>query len=116
MRNIGNLLLLTFVEWVCVNYRVSVTSWWRSARRNLEKGGQTTSRHLVGGAVDLVYDADEKKPELEFLQAIAKPFFVRVIREEDHDHCQTEMASPAAIIAAELAMKGSEIQLKGKKA
>jgi len=40
----------------CGAMRCSVTSWWRTADRNREIGGKEGSLHLVGMAVDVVYD------------------------------------------------------------
>jgi hypothetical protein len=83
-------LLCEFTEWVCRTYGGSVTSWWRSPARNRLKGGVRDSLHQQGDAVDVVYDGDP--PAIAELVAVAKAYFVEVIREPDHDHFESTLA------------------------
>jgi hypothetical protein len=87
----GLYLLSEYVTWVCSQYHGSVTSWWRSGSRNTAKGGRPNSLHLYGLAVDVVYDGPP--PRLEDLQHVARVYFVRIVREADHDHFQTDWPS-----------------------
>lgn len=93
----GTLLLVSFVDLLCTHYACSVTSWWRSARHNREKGGQADSRHVYGEAIDVVWDT-EPMP-LVLLQSMATPFCVRVVREKDHDHFQSTLPKPGVVVA-----------------
>ncbi len=90
--NPGVFLLNEYVAWVCLTYHGSVTSWWRSVARNMAKGGVENSKHLYGLAVDVVYDGPA--PPLADLQAVATAYFIRIVREPDHDHFQTTLEAP----------------------
>jgi hypothetical protein len=83
-------LLAEFVEWVCRTYAGSVTSWWRSPRRNLAKGGVHDSLHVSGEAADVVYDGEP--PHVGDLEMVAAAYFVEVVREGDHDHFESRLA------------------------
>jgi hypothetical protein len=45
--------------------------------------------HLVGAAVDVVYDGNP--PDVETMRALARPYFVQVVREKDHDHFESTL-------------------------
>ena len=81
-------LLAECIDWVCRTYKGSVTSWWRSPERNTAKGGKPNSLHLHGLAVDVVYEGEP--PPLVSLEAVALSYAVRVVREHDHDHFQSD--------------------------
>ena len=54
--------LIDFVQTIAViksHAEFSVTSWWRSEKKNIEVGGDPDSLHLVGLAVDV--EPDTKK-------------------------------------------------------
>lgn len=63
----------------------SVTSWWRSPAHNAKVGGQPSSKHLLGLAVDLVLD-----PGVDRVQLIttARAWGLAVLDEGDHLHVQ----------------------------
>jgi murein endopeptidase len=63
----------------------SVTSWWRTPSRNRQVGGVPHSAHLVGLAVDVVYDAPPPQTER---QNWARRLGLKLIAENDHDHLQ----------------------------
>jgi hypothetical protein len=69
----------------CALTGASVTSWWRTPARNVAVGGVTHSAHLVGLAVDVVYDAAPSQAERE---QWARRLGLRIIAEGDHDHLQ----------------------------
>lgn len=67
----------------CLAFSGSVTSWCRSVERNREVGGVPRSAHLVGLAVDVVYDGASPGPEADhFLGAHG----LKRLPEGDHDH------------------------------
>jgi uncharacterized protein YcbK (DUF882 family) len=43
-----------FVALRAAHPRIQLTSWWRSREHNERVGGQPTSQHLVGTAIDVV--------------------------------------------------------------
>lgn len=61
----------------------SVTSWYRTEKRNKKVGGRPTSRHLKGLAVDVVYDEPLGRAHR---QAIADKHGLILLHEKDHDH------------------------------
>ncbi len=63
----------------------SVTSWFRTPRRNAEVGGHPRSRHLDGLAVDLVMD--EGVEATEFTK-MAKACGLHLVDEGSHIHVQ----------------------------
>ena len=66
-------------------YNFSVTSWIRTRGRNTAVGGAANSRHLLGLAVDVVFDnRDEEVPFVE----TALTLDLQCIREGDHLHVQ----------------------------
>jgi hypothetical protein len=85
----GRYLLLEFVAWLCTTYQASITSWWRSPAHNAAVGGEAGSLHLIGGALDVVYDG--QPPALEDVERVARSYLVKVVREGDHDHFQTQV-------------------------
>jgi len=77
--------LLERFKLYCLATGGSVSSWMRSPERNKEKGGIPASRHLWGGAIDVIY-APNPQPTIETAQAIAKKLGLYCHRESDHDH------------------------------
>jgi hypothetical protein len=71
---------------VCVSFKGSITSWWRTPLRNAAVGGTANSKHLRGLAVDVVWDGP--LPDLGELRARCLSFGVRVLREATHDHLE----------------------------
>ena len=73
------------VSWYCAITSASVTSWLRTAHRNRLVDGVPHSAHLVGLAVDVIYDqglAPEERREW------AERLGLKLIAEGDHDHLQ----------------------------
>lgn len=68
----------------CALMDCSVTSWFRTKKRNAQVGGIDYSLHRFGLAVDVVYD--EGRPNIEYAQEVAKRLNLYVYREDDHDH------------------------------
>lgn len=66
-------------------YDLSVTSWYRTPKRNKLVGGSPNSRHLKGRAFDIVLDDDEKK--VDFYKDCIK-LNIEAIDEGDHLHLQ----------------------------
>lgn len=66
-------------------FDLSVTSWWRSHKRNKAVGGKDDSRHLVGLAVDIVLD--EGQDAVAFVK-LAVALGLEVLAEGDHYHVQ----------------------------
>lgn len=60
---------------------VTITSWFRSPRKNVEVGGVRTSLHLIGWGWDLVPDTDANANKVRRLG-------LQAIREGDHIHAQ----------------------------
>ncbi len=67
----------------CADAHASVTSWYRTAKRNKRVGGRPTSRHLKGLAVDVVYD---ERMSLKERTLIAEKHGLIILVENDHDH------------------------------
>jgi hypothetical protein len=63
----------------------SVISWGRSHTRNLRWTGEARSKHLVGLAVDVVYD---RPVTLHTAQHFAQLAGLTIRRERDHDHLE----------------------------
>lgn len=72
-----NLQLLSFV------FDFSVTSWFRSAKRNKALKGAPNSPHLTGNAVDVVLD--DAKDSDHFVRFAERMGFKCVV-ESDHIH------------------------------
>jgi uncharacterized protein YcbK (DUF882 family) len=70
---------------LCEQYGASVTSWYRTPRRNRAVGGHPSSLHLKGLAVDLVADDPSAHPTIA---AHARRLGLVAIQEEDHVHIQ----------------------------
>lgn len=68
-----------------VKYEYSTTSWIRSARRNHEVGGLTSSYHLVGLGLDVVLDVSTHKDS--FIKD-ARRLGLDAIDEGDHVHLE----------------------------
>lgn len=63
----------------------SVTSWYRSVKRNAKVGGHPQSKHLVGLGLDIVLDDPKDKPTIiKMLNA----FGLSALDEGDHLHIQ----------------------------
>lgn len=77
---------MTFAEKIAVlraRYYFSVTSWWRTEKRNRAVGGAANSQHLNGLAVDVVLD--DPKDQENFVADCAG-LGLNVIVEGDHLH------------------------------
>lgn len=59
----------------------TVTSWFRSPRKNLEVGGAKNSLHLIGWAWDIA-------PDTDILTNRVRRLGLQAIREGDHIHAQ----------------------------
>lgn len=68
-----------------MRYRFSVTSWIRTPDRNQAVGGHPDSFHMVGMAVDIVFDRPE---DMEKFLEKASRYGLRAIDEKDHVHVQ----------------------------
>lgn len=73
------------VATLAVEFDLSVTSWYRSHKRNKSVGGVENSLHLCGLAVDIVLDNDSDKES--FIKR-AQRFGLRIIDEGHHLHIQ----------------------------
>ena len=75
--------------WRVVSYceitGASVTSWKRTTAHNAVVGGVAFSAHLLGLAVDVVYD---EPGQLIWRTRWAERLGLRLIAEGDHDHLQ----------------------------
>ena len=76
---------LDLVSLVVLSSEGTVTSWIRSRGRNDEVGGHPRSLHLVGMAVDVVFENDAEKKRAA---VVADRLGLRVIDEGDHLHLQ----------------------------
>ena len=93
------------IKTLAVLYRLSITSWIRSKKHNAAVGGQPTSQHLLGTAVDVVLDDPNDKGDFSLDAARLQ---LTVVTEGDHLHVQ-ELPSRGGIanklsIAAFLAL------------
>lgn len=67
----------------CLAYSGSVTSWCRSVDHNTAVGGVPASAHLLGLAVDVIYDGAAPGPDADdWLRLHA----LKRLREGTHDH------------------------------
>lgn len=66
------------------SFSFSVTSWWRTVKRNNDVGGLPKSLHLKGLALDIVLDNLEDDEEFK---AAAGDLGIHVYKEDDHLHC-----------------------------
>jgi hypothetical protein len=76
----------------CMAFSGSVTSWMRTPARNAAVGGVPRSAHLVGLAVDVVYDGARPGPPADAWLALRG---LKRINEGDHDHLMPAQWSPA---------------------
>lgn len=67
-------------------YDFSVTSWWRSVKRNRAVGGHPKSKHLRGLAVDVVLDSPAADKEGFVTDCVG--LGLKAIDEGDHIHVQ----------------------------
>lgn len=72
-------------------FDVSVTSWWRSEKRNAAKGGDPESFHLEGLGADLVPDELARKPDIA---EAARALGLQVADEGDHLHVELDYRAP----------------------
>jgi len=72
-------------------FNVSVTSWWRSPKRNAAKGGDAESFHLEGLGADLVPDELADKPAIA---EAARALGLQVADEGDHLHIELDYRAP----------------------
>ena len=66
-------------------FPASITSWYRSPKRNKRVGGAASSMHLLGLAVDVVLDSRE---DVNSFTLLAKRMGLWVLDEQDHIHIQ----------------------------
>lgn len=66
-------------------FMFSVTSWFRTPKRNKNKGGHPQSLHMIGYAMDIVLD--DKNDTTEFM-SMCRRLNLRPIEEHDHIHVQ----------------------------
>jgi hypothetical protein len=66
----------------------SATSWFRTAAHNHAVGGVVHSAHVVGLAVDVVYN--DPVPLMAERVEWAKRLGLRLVAEGDHDHLQPD--------------------------
>ena len=74
------------INYLRADFNFSVTSWWRTPKRNKDVGGKSNSRHLVGLGMDIILD--DAAQTQEFIKA-AKGYRLLAINEGDHIHVQT---------------------------
>jgi len=67
------------------SHACSVTSWWRSERRNHLVGGHQNSYHLRGLAADFTFDTPNDRAE--FIER-ARNYPLDVVPEDDHVHIE----------------------------
>lgn len=73
------------IELLASIFPLSVTSWFRSKKRNTAIGGHPRSSHLFGLAVDVVIEnPEDKKYFLKTVEALGLGF----LDEGDHIHIQ----------------------------
>ncbi len=77
------------IRLLAVLFPLSVTSWLRSRRHNTDVGGVKDSRHLLGLAVDVVFDPGVDTTDFALL---ASGIGLEVIVEGDHLHVQEPRA------------------------
>ena len=79
------------VHTIVIRNKGSVTSWIRSAKHNAAVGGVPNSLHLLGAAVDIVFDdpAGESQAIAEFTAA-----HIHTYKETDHLHAENRDAPP----------------------
>ena len=77
------MVLLSKVCMLRTKYNFSVTSWWRTERRNEAVGGIPKSMHLTGDAIDLILDPGE---DIEAFETDAAMLGIYVYNEGDHLH------------------------------
>jgi uncharacterized protein YcbK (DUF882 family) len=86
---------ITFTEFcehirtLCRLHDASVTSWFRTSKRNAAKGGKPRSKHRDGFATDLVPDDPTEKPALV---THARQLGLTAVDEDDHVHVQVPAA------------------------
>lgn len=69
-------------------FPLSITSWFRSKKRNAAVGGHPQSKHLSGFAIDVVLDDPKDKPQfLKTVNALGLGF----LDEGDHIHIQRRL-------------------------
>lgn len=82
---------LILIYLLCVAHRASVTSGYRTEKRNAEKGGLPNSLHLTGMAADLVCDEPAQAP---LLVLTAKRLGLNAVIEADHVHIEADPRHP----------------------
>lgn len=73
------------VSLLAAAFDLSVTSWFRSSKRNAAVGGVAGSRHLVGLAVDVVLDQGQ---DADAFVKLCVSLGLEVLAEGDHYHVQ----------------------------
>lgn len=76
-----------YIRTIASNYNVTVTSWWRSHKRNRDVGGSPTSFHLEGLGADLVPDDPADRPAII---ATARSLGLQAVDEGDHIHVELD--------------------------
>ena len=75
----------TRLELMRKNFEFSVTSWFRSVKRNAKVGGHPNSKHLIGLGADIIPD---NFTILSKFRSFAALHDISVLDEGDHWHLQ----------------------------
>jgi hypothetical protein len=76
------------ISLICGRHQCSVTSWFRTEKRNKDVGGHIMSQHQLGLAVDLVPDQDNSEGYWEEVAIDCRRLGLVAVVERDHIHVQ----------------------------
>ena len=76
------------VLWLAIKHNASITSTYRTAKRNKTVGGHQKSKHMSGLAADLVLDTVNKST-VSKLEKDARALGWGFLQEGDHIHLQS---------------------------
>ena len=85
MRSVDKIGFLLDMEMICLLCGGSITSWIRTPKRNAQVGGGANSLHILGYAVDIVFDNGEGQ---ERAMRIARKMGYDRSFEGDHLHVE----------------------------